>query len=318
MVRNGALSNICELGNIYDPMQWEDSSQLPTAAGGMPGLWTNLSSAAIATDAAGGRNTLRIGRPEFTRFAFTNMYGNSVPSIPNMGMSAAALLDLFCLTNGTSVSGGPYSLGGGKINLNTAPAPVLRALAGGIRLTNDPTLTGVGGSGTNFPIPSAMAEAFAQGVMRFRSQYPLLTPSHLCFIGTDPSWPNITTWPLNAVFGNTNSIALSTVPGNALSTARVNVTGWNDQAAEEWFSKIYALSSCQSHNFRIYVVAQLVATNSAGQTNAIGPLVKKYYQIYARNGSSAASLPDITTYPGNTIYSWQPSVGVIDISKSEY
>lgn len=319
MVRNGALSNICELGNIYDPMQWEDSTQLPSAAGGnMPGLWTNLSSAAIATNTAGGRTTLRIGRPEFTRFAFTNMYGNSSPSIPNMGMSAAALLDLFATTNGTSVNGGPYTLGGGKINLNTAPAPVLRALAGGIRLTNDPTLTGVGGSGTNFPIPSAMAEVFAQGVMRFRSQYPFLTPSHLCFIGTDPSWPNTNTWPLNAVFGNSNSIALSTVPGNTLSTARVNVTTWNDQAAEEWFSKIYALSSCQSHNYRIYVVAQLVATNSSGQTNAIGPLIKKYYQIYARNGSSVTALPDTTTYPGNTIYSWKPTVGTIDIYKTEY
>jgi len=319
MVRNGALSNICELGNIYDPMQWEDSTQLPSAAGGnMPGLWTNLSSAAIATNTAGGRTTLRIGRPEFTRFAFTNMFGNSSPSIPNMRMSAAALLDLFATTNGTSVNGGPYTLGGGKINLNTAPAPVLRALAGGIRLTNDPTLTGVGGSGTNFPIPSAMAEVFAQGVMRFRSKYPLLTPSHLCFIGTDPSWPNTNTWPLNAVFGNSNSIALSTVPGNTLSTARINVTTWNDQAAEEWFSKIYALSSCQSHNYRIYVVAQLVATNSSGQTNAIGPLIKKYYQIYARNGSAVTALPDTTTYPGNTIYSWKPTIGTIDIYKSEY
>jgi hypothetical protein len=315
---SGSFSNVCELGNIFDPMQWADTTQLPAAAGGQRGLWTNLSAAATNDPRFCGRSSLRIGRPEFTPFAFTNMYGNSIPSIPNMGMSSAALLDLFATTNGTSVAGGPYTLGGGKINLNTAPAPVLRALAGGIRLTSDPMLTGVGGSGTNFPIPSAMAEAFAQGVMRFRSKYPILTPSHLCFIGTDPSWPNTNTWPLNAVFGNTNSIALSTVPGNTLSTTRVNVTAWNDQAAEEWFSKIYALSSCQSHNFRIYVVAQLVATNSSGQTNAIGPLVKKYYQIYARNGSSAAALPDTTTYPGNTIYSWKPSVGVIDISKSDY
>jgi hypothetical protein len=246
------------------------------------------------------------------------MYGNSVPPIPNMSTSAAALLDLFATTNGTSVGGGPFTLGGGKINLNTAPAPVLRALAGGIRLTNDPMLTGVGGSGTNFPVPASMAEAFAQGVMRFRSKYPFLTPSHLCFVGTDPSWPNTTTWPLNAVFGNTNSIALSTVPGNTLSTARVNVTTWNDQAAEEWFSKIYALSSCQSHNYRVYVVAQLVATNSAGQTNAIGPLVKKYYQIYARNRDGVTALPNTTTYPNNTIYSWKPEVGTVDIYKSEY
>ena len=310
IIYNQAPTNIIQLGQVFDPIQWRYNVTANPA--GVP------LSGATANAASGGGNTLRIGRPEHPLFAFTNFGGNSTPSIPNMGASAAALLDLFCLTNGTSVNGGPYSLGGGKINLNTAPAPVLRALAGGVRLTSDPMLTGVGGSGTNFPIPSSMAEAFAQGVMRFRSKYPFLTPSHLCFIGTDPAWPNTTTWPANAVFGNTNLIALSNVPGNTFTSARVNVTAWNDQAAEEWFSKIYALSSCQSHNYRIYVVAQLVATNSSGQTNAIGPLMKKYFQIYARNGSSVTALPDTTTYPGNTIYSWKPTVGTIDIYKSEY
>jgi hypothetical protein len=300
----GIWSNVFELGNIFDPMAWNVATNNPE-------INTTTTPAIGVTN--GGGTTLRVGRAEHQRFAFTNMYGNSVPPIPNMGMSAAALLDLFCLTNGTSISGGPYSLGGGKINLNTAPAPVLRALAGGILLTNDSAQLP-----RNAAIPPAIAEAFAQGVMRFRSQYPFLTPSHLSFIGTDPAWPNTNTWPLNAVFGNTNPIALSTVPGNTLSTARVNVTTWNDQAAEEWFSKIYALSSCQSHNYRIYVVAQLVATNSQGQTNAIGPLVKKYYQIYARNGSSVDALPDTTTYPNNTIYSWKPTVGTVDIYKSEY
>ena len=263
----------------------------------------------------GGGTTLRIGRPEHSRFAFTNMYGNSVPSIPNMGMSSAALLDLFATTNGTSVGDGPHSLGGGKINLNTAPAPVLRALAGGILLTNDPAQVPA-----NYTIPPAMAEAFAQGVMRFRSKYPFLTPSHLSFIGTDPSWPNTTTWPANAVFGNTNKIALSTAPGNTFgASARVNVTAWNDQAAEEWFSKIYALSSCQSHNYRIYVVAQQVATNSSGQTNAIGPLVKKYFQIYMRNGSAVTGSQTNSTYTANPIYTWQPGGGgTIDIFKSTY
>ena len=316
---SGSFSNICELGNIFDPMQWADTNQLPAAAGGQRGLWTNLSAAATNDPRFCGRSSLRIGRPEFTSFAFTNMYGNSVPSIPNMGMSSAALLDLFCPTNGTSVGGGPYTLGGGKINLNTAPAPVLRALAGGIRLTQDASLTGVGGSGTNFPVPASMTEAFAQGVMRFRSKYPFLTPSHLCFIGTDPGWPNTNNWPVNAVFGNTNTIALSSAPGNTFgASARINVTAWNDQAAEEWFSKIYALSSCQSHNYRIYVVAQQVATNSSGQTNAIGPLVKKYFQIYARNGSSVNTNADVTTYPNSTISSWKPTVGTIDIFKSSY
>ena len=311
-ITNTPMTNIFELGRIFDPMQWQTAiSMTPSAPQAVNP--TNITTSSANDYQQGGGNTLRIGRAEHQRFAFTNMYGNSVPSIPNMGMSSAALLDLFCLTNGTNVSGGPYSLGGGKINLNTAPAPVLRALAGGILLTNDPAQVPA-----SYTIPPAMAEAFAQGVMRFRSKYPFLTPSHLSFIGTDPSWPNTNNWPANSVFGSTNTIALSTAPGNTFgSTTGISLTG-GDQAAEEWFSKIYALSSCQSHNFRIYVVAQLVATNSAGQTNAISPLVKKYYHVYARNGTSSSGNATISTYPNNFIYTWQPSVGVIDIMKAEY
>jgi hypothetical protein len=307
------MLNILELGNIFDPIQYETAVR-STSANKQPTYPTNIITTSRTNWQQGGGNTLRIGRAEHQRFAFTNIYNEATAiPIPNMGMSSAALLDLFCLTNGTSPNGGPYSLGGGKINLNTAPAPVLRALAGGILLTNDPAQVPA-----NYTIPPAMAEAFAQGVMRFRSKYPFLTPSHLSFIGTDPAWPNTNSWPTNSVFGNTNTIALSTAPGNTFgSTTGISLTG-NDQAAEEWFSKIYALSSCQSHNFRIYVVAQLVATNSAGQTNAIGPLVKKHYHVYARNGTSSSGNATISTYLNNFIYTWQPSVGVIDIMKADY
>jgi hypothetical protein len=311
-IADGPMRNITELGNIFDPIQYETAVR-STSANKQPTYPTNITTTSLTNWQQGGGNTLRIGRAEHQRFAFTNMYGNSVPSIPNMAMSSAALLDLFCLTNGTSVDGGPYSMGGGKINLNTAPAPVLRALAGGILLTNDPAQVP-----PNHTIPPDMAEAFAQGVMRFRSKYPFLTPSHLTFIGTDPAWPNTNSWPTNSVFGNTNTIALSTVPGSTLGTATINVTGWNDQAAEEWFSKIYALSSCQSHNFRIYVVAQLVATNNTGQINAIGPLVKKYYQVYSRNNTSSGGQNTNSTYTNNSIYTWKPSAGIIDIYKSAY
>jgi uncharacterized membrane protein len=315
--RNGKFLTVTELGNIFDPFQWKpptsftDNSKYASCS--IDANWTTN-----GAELYGGGTTLRIGRAEHQRFAFTNMYGNSVPPIPNMGMSSAALLDIFCLTNGTSVAGGPYTLGGGKINLNTAPAPVLRALAGGILLTNDPAQVP-----SNYAIPPAMAEAFAQGVMRFRSKYPFLTPSHLSFIGTDPAWPNTNSWPTNSVFGNTNTISLSTAPGNTFgSTARITVTEWSDQAAEEWFSKIFALSSCQSHNYRIYVVAQLVATNSAGQINPIGPLVKKYYQVFFQNGSAVSAPtkwpPTTSTYPNNDVSTWTPTGYATDIFKSYY
>jgi hypothetical protein len=299
-IQNGPMTNILELGNITDPILWRTSN-------------TGLIDTNASPDPRfGGGNTLRIGRPEHPRFAFTNMYNNSTPWIPNMAQSSAALLDLFCLSNGVNTTNsGPYSLGAGKINLNTAPAPVLRALAGGVLLTNDTAQLP-----TNAAVPARMAEAFAQGVMRFRSKYPFLTPSHLCFIGTDTNWPNTSSWPSNSVFGNTNTISLSAAPGNSAASTRINVNEWNDQAAEEWFSKIYALSSCQSQNFRIYVVAQRVTTNS----NAIGPLVKKYYQVYFQNGSAISNsvISINSTYTNNSIYSWPPTGACVDIYKSDY
>jgi hypothetical protein len=249
---SGKLTNPCELGNIFDPMQWEDSSQLPTAAGGMPGLWTNLSSAAIATDAAGGRNTLRIGRPEFTRFAFTNLGGSTDLPVPNMGQSAAALLDVFCATtNGID--------DGGRININTAPGPVLAALAGGISLSSDPAKVGT-------EVNSSMVTAFTNGVMKFRQTYPFYSPSQISFISTNygnPNWTN--TWNASTVFSTNTAGGLR------------GITTINDQGMEEWFSKIYGLSTVQSRNFRIYVYAQMVNSNNV----PYGRIMRKYYHIYA-------------------------------------
>jgi hypothetical protein len=145
-----------------------------------------------------------------------------------------------------------------------------------------------------------MVEAFAQGVMRFRAKYPFYSPSQLSFIGTDPTWPNTNTWPINAVFGNTNAIALSGAPGNSLSSATANVTAWNDQAAEEWFSKIFSLSTVYSRNFRVYVIAQKATTNSSGAYIGVGPVVRKYYNVLIRqNGSDAGDEPGaspVTTF----------------------
>ena len=134
-----------------------------------------------------------------------------------------------------------------------------------------------------------MAEAFAQGVMRFRSKYPFYSASQLAFIGTDSAWPNTNTWPTNSVFGNTNTIALSTAPGNSFgSSTKLGLTEWNDLAAEEWFSKIYKLATTQSRNYRVYVIAQLVDTNG----NPTGQTSRKYYHIIARNNKLDPDEPD--------------------------
>jgi len=141
-----------------------------------------------------------------------------------------------------------------------------------------------------------MAEAFAQGVMRFRAKYPFYSPSQLAFIGTDPTWPNTTNWPNNAVFGNTNKISLVTNSVNSLTNTSLGVTEWNDQAAEEWFSKIYGLSTTQSRNFRCYVIAQLVNSNKI----PVGPLVRKYYDIVIRISTSKTNSTSVPPVDGST------------------
>jgi hypothetical protein len=278
IIYNTPPTNIAQLGQTFDPMQW--SYNINNNRSGVP------LTGATATSSSGGGHTLRIGRAEHPRFAFTNM-GGTFP-VPNMGVSAAALLDIFSVSNSYD--------NGGKINLNTAPAPVLRALAGGVTLNSDSSMM----PSSTLAVPNTMTEAFVQGVMRYRAIYPFLSPSQLAFIATDygitntpsTSWTN--TWPTNAVFGNTNSsIALSTTaPGNSLgSTASMGVSAWNDQAAEEWFSKIYRLTSVGSCNFRTYVVAQLLDTNGLPS----GRSTRKYYLMhirYADPGSSSTPALD--------------------------
>ena len=247
---NKLFTNICELGNIFDPLQWVSSTKIL-----MPSDWVNCDIAAGTTweknSMYGGGQTLRIGRPEHSRFAFTNL-GGDYP-VPSLGTSAAGLLDLFCATN-------VYNWAG-KININTAPPPVLAALAGGITLTKDPNKVGS-------PANATMVNQFTNGVMRFRNMYPFITPSQLAFISTnhgDTLWTDSKWWTNCAVFGT-----------NSLGGGLAGVTSINDEGREEWFSKIYHLTCVQSYNYRIYVVAQLTDTNG----NPKGAMMRKYYQIY--------------------------------------
>ena len=247
---NGKFLTIWELGNVFDPMQWKPPASFTKnskyAGCSIDATWTNTGG-----ELHGGGNTLRIGRPEHSRFAFTNLGGANGLPIPNMGQSAAALLDIFrTTTNGID--------DGGRININTAPGPVLAALAGGITLSKD---TNKVGSEVN----SNMVAAFTMGVMKFRQAYPFYSPSQLPFISTnygDANWTN--TWHTNTVFSTNTGCGLK------------GITELNDQGMEEWFSKIYGLSTVQSRNFRIYVYAQMVNSNNV----PYGRIMRKYYHLY--------------------------------------
>jgi hypothetical protein len=293
----GSYTNICELGNIFDPIQWAP----PTTS-----AITNYANVDIPTGTTwtsnnlyGGGSTLRIGRAEHSRFAFTNFGGTGNP-IPNMGQSAAALLDLFCVTNGNNNNngGGPFRTGG-KININTAPYPVLAALAGGIVLAKDPNKAG---NTTN----ALMINAFANGVMRFRHLYPFLSPSQLLFISVNyglPNWTNSAVWSNAAVFSRNQGLQ--------------GVASINDEGLEEWFSKIYELSSVSSDNYRVYIVAQLVATNAAGQTNAIGPIVRKYVHFSSRPNTGSTPFSESTNGVVK-MYNWTITKGLKKTYESPY
>ena len=283
----GSYTNICELGNVFDPIQWVPPTAIINYANcDITTNWT-------ANTLYGGGSTLRIGRPEHSLFAFTNFASSGVP-IPNMGQSSAALLDLFCVTNGNT-SGGPFRTGG-KININTAPYPVLAALAGGITLSKDPNQVGSTANTT-------MINAFATGVMKFRHLYPFLTPSQLLFISVnygDANWTNSAVWSNAAVFSRNQGLT--------------GVTSINDEGLEEWFSKIYQLSGVSSENYRVYIVAQLVDTNRM----PISPKLRKYVNFACRPNSGTSSGLATNTIFGVKMYYWTLTKGFKKTYESPY
>ena len=251
LTTNGKFLTIFELGNIFDPIQWKPPATF-TKNSSYAGCSIDATWTTNGAELYGGGTTLRIGRPEHQRFAFTNLGGTTDLPVPNMGQSAAALLDIFCATtNGID--------DGGRINLNTAPGAVLAALAGGITLKADSAKAGT-------EVNATMVTAFTNGVMKFRQAYPFYSTSQLPFISANygsANWTN--TWNASTVFSTNTGCGLK------------GITEINDQGMEEWFSKIYGLSTVQSRNFRIYVYAQMVNSNNV----PYGRVMRKYYHLYA-------------------------------------
>jgi hypothetical protein len=227
---SGRLDRITDLAGIFDPLQWGERNQ-SAAWPNEPGAWTNLTSAATNITAYAGGHSLRFGRPEFTRFT-------------NNGTRAAQLLDALAVSPGTnSESGTLLNTVPGRININTAGTNALRALAAGVFHTNDPRLVSGTGAGTNFVVPKAAVDGFVTGVTNFRSTRPFYSPSQLPLISTNSDGSG---WPGSAVFGN---------------WTLMGITAGNDAATEEWFSRVYSLTTVRSRNFLVHVVGQALQTN---------------------------------------------------------
>ena len=239
---SGSFSNILELGNIFDPMQWGDN--VATPATNQPGLWENLTDSAAGDARFGGRNTLRVGRWEFSR-------------LTNAGTRASQLLDIFAVS--TNPSGMVTNRVAGRINLNTAGPNALRALAAGVFLTSDAAALTASGVGTNSKVPAAAVDDFVKAVVATRAERPFYSTSELNMIGT---YSALAIWPTNSVFGN---------------RTRQFITAANDAFHEEWFARVYPLSAVRSRNFLVHVVGQVVQTN-----NPTGVLstARRVFQIY--------------------------------------
>jgi hypothetical protein len=189
----------------------------------------------------GGGNTLRIGRFEHPRFT-------------NDGLRASQLLDIFAV--GPKVGANVVNRVPGRINLNTASTNVLRALAVGVRHSVEASMRP-----TSLHVPVAAVSNFVTSVTNFRSQRPFYSASQLNLLSTNT---NPATWVNGPVFGSTNLLG---------------ATASGDQAAEEWFSRIYHLSTVRSRNFLVHVVGQALQTNNV--TNVLSTS-RQVFQIYLR------------------------------------
>ncbi len=236
-IRNAPMQSIGELGHIFDPVQRNDTGG--NAFGGNPGTYNR----------PGGGFSLRIGQPEFIPFA-TN------------GSRAIELIDLLTINTTNSQSGG-YPVARPRINVNTAPQPVLEALFYNIKVTSD-------SSSTNSMIDMADASLLAQQVITNR---PYNRLSDLYII--TPELASATNFSPSLGVGNQPANALSAYPGASVF----------DRAREEAFGKMVELATVQSRAFRVYVVGQALGPNLklrgqavlevslSVQTNSAGNLV---------------------------------------------
>lgn len=234
----GTYLTAAELGNIYDPAQWDivpDSNR----------RWVEITTSTQPSNGYGGGFTLRIGRPEFTRF-------------DQPGVRAAQLLDLFTPEKRVTTRG--------KVNVNTASRDVLRALGGGLRVNRDPDIQPPSADRT-VPTNSLHADVFADAVIANR---PFLSTAQLARL---------------ACFGDPTKYTTGAP------------TEWNDAGREEYFAKVYPLSTVRSRNFRVFVTGQVLDRNNRpiATTNRV-------YQIQLRPDRDTADPTNIKSQTAYVVY----------------
>jgi hypothetical protein len=265
----GSYTNILELGNVYDPVQWRpdwvsknSSDPLePADRNSMTNSWQTLHKIGLVPD---NRyvvpGSLRIGRAEHLQF-------NS------NGLRSAQFLDIFATDDD------PRILTQGLLNINTASVDAIRALIAGIQLTSDPLVTFANGTNApqlGFPEVDAtngsIGTLFAETVI---SNRPFLSRSALGWI----------TNANGGFFGNADQYP----------TTKTRPALWNDSVREELFGRIFPLVTVRSRCFQVNVIGQTldkrsgkVLARTEGQywiflkptRNANGTITKQSMEIF--------------------------------------
>ncbi|MEY2484476.1 MAG: hypothetical protein QOH39_124 [Verrucomicrobiota bacterium] len=270
MSNAGKLKSAAELGNIYDPAQWNIVS--------VNNRWSQIDSNTTADSHYGGGLTLRVGRQEFTRF-------------DNAGSRASQLMDLF--------SAGTRRETQGLININTATRDTLRALAAGLTLNRDSDIkAGAATLPLYPPTTTDQADKFADAVIVSRGSKPFVSTSQLAQLqALDASGKPATDSKGNPIsfFGNPQQWETTQ------SAPPDDTWEWNDSGREEYFTRMFDLSSVRSRNFRVFVTGQYVDPrnpDASGKPKIIST-VKKIYHVFlhptrAADGSIQSQQADVT------------------------
>ncbi len=284
VARPERLHSVTELGHVFDPIMWDPDGgteeSTPTYLD-----FADISRSAQASSGFCGGNTLRIGRPEHSRFR--PHYG----LIPIAGrpadrrLCATVLLDLFhCgvpLSENPDLRRGALIQIDGHVNINTASRDVLRALVAGRLVadkmtklkTSDAALADVHPPRDVTKLPNAsgayeQADLIADEIIRHR---PYVSVSELPErVTTAPAKLGMTGTQEVPVLGNTKRTG--TQAGSTVFEPE-----WNDAAAEEAFARIFNSSTVRSRNFRIVVTGQAVKRTPSGATHVLATRSRVYH-----------------------------------------
>lgn len=291
----GRFFSVTELGHIFDPIMWDPNGgplfDTPTYT-----QFADLRPGTLVTpvDKYCGGNSLRIGRPEHTRFR-PDYEGTGQAGQPtNRAMCASTLLDLFhCgipyVEDESSHVGGLQAIDG-HVNLNTATRETLRALAAG-RLVQDPMLKRSSeDADPNLANPVVMhpprtsddapqADIIADSIISAR---PFLSAAEL---------------PEKLLINGQPFLGYSRLNESVPASRQVEPE-WNDAAAEEIFARLYNQSTVRSRNFRVIVTGQTLRRTRSGQIRVLATR-SRLYHVFIRpirdaEGFITGHQPEIT------------------------